>query len=349
MTTSDHTTQEESKTVTTMKAARMHDYGGPEVLKVDQVPMPTCGPKDVLIEVHASAVNPIDWKIRKGINRAVIRKNLPATLGMDVSGVVTQVGSKVTRFKVGDEVFSSPSHKREGTYAEYVVIEADQVAPKPSNLTHQEAASIPLVGLTAWNCLVDAAQLQKGEHVFIEAGAGGVGTFAIQLAKHLGATVSTTCSPRNEGFVRELGADHVVDYRSERFEEVLPPQDVVLEAMGGDSKERALKILKPGGRLTSINSDMSNLTKKHGPNIGVLAVAARLINITVSSRLCHKVRFHSVIRTPDGQNLAKIGQLLEQGAIKPLIDRVFPLDQIADAHRYSEEGHARGKIIIQVR
>mgnify|MGYP001236035525 CR=1 FL=1 len=202
-----------------MKAARIHGYGGPQVLVIDDVPPPQCGVDDVLVEVHASSVNPIDCKIRAGSQRGAVRLSLPARLGMDVSGVVVEVGSHVTGFVVGDEVWSSPHHKRQGTYAELIAIRADEVAKKPASMTHAQAASIPLVGLTAWACLVDAADLKAGESVLIEAGSGGVGCFAIQLAKHLGAHVATTCSGRNEELVRALGADTVVDYTKESFDE----------------------------------------------------------------------------------------------------------------------------------
>ncbi|HRG98073.1 MAG TPA: NADP-dependent oxidoreductase [Polyangiaceae bacterium] len=332
-----------------MKAARIHSYGGPEVLVVDDVPDPACGPDDVLVEVHASSVNPIDCKIRAGSQRGAVRLSLPARLGMDVSGVVVEVGSRVSGFAVGDEVWSSPHHKRQGTYAELIAIRADEVAKKPVRMTHAEAASIPLVGLTAWACLVDAADLQAGESVLIEAGSGGVGCFAIQLAKHLGAHVSTTCSGRNAEFVRALGADTVVDYTKEAFDEVLPPQDVVLEAMGGDSKQRAFKVLKRGGRLASINSDLPALTKKFGPNLGVVAAGGKIASMIACGMLTRGVKARPVIRKCSGEDLTKLAALCDAGHIKAVLDRTFSLADIAGAHAYSETGRARGKIAIRVR
>ena len=194
-----------------MKAARIHRYGSANELRIDDVAEPTVGPHDVLIEVHAASVNPIDTKIRAGYQRAVVRKRLPTTLGLDVAGVVTGVGNEVSRFEVGDAVYSSPTHRREGTYAEYVAVDERQVARAPAGLSHLEAATLPLVGLTAWHCLVQAACLTRGERLFVQAGSGGVGVFAIQLGKHLGAEVATTTSKRNADLVRELGADRVVD------------------------------------------------------------------------------------------------------------------------------------------
>lgn len=332
-----------------MRAARIHSYGEPDVLVIDELPPPECGPDDVLVEVHASSVNPIDCKIRAGAQRGAVRLSLPARLGMDVSGVVLEVGSRVAGFSVGDEVWSSPHHTRQGTYAELIAIRADEVAKKPVTLTHAEAASLPLVGLTAWACLVDAANLQAGESVLIEAGSGGVGCFAIQLAKHLGAHVSTTCSGRNVDLVRALGADTVVDYTKANFDEVLPPQDVVLEAMGGDSKRRAFKVLKRGGRLTSINSDLPALTKRFGPNLGVVAAGGKIARMVVCGMLTHGVKARPVIRKCSGVDLAKLAALCDAGHIKAVVDATFPLDALAEAHRYSETGRARGKIVVQVR
>lgn len=332
-----------------MKAARIHAYGGPEVFRIEEAPEPHCGPRDLLIDVHAAAINPIDAKIRQGTQRVVIRKTMPTILGMDVSGVVAQVGAEVQGFEVGDEVFSSPTHSRQGCYAERVAIDARAVAHKPAVLSHVEAASIPLVGLTAWQCLVATAALQPAQRVMIEAGAGGVGSFAIQLAAHIGAEVATTCSPSNADLVRKLGATHVINYREENFDEVLPPQDVVLEAMGGPSKARALRALRRGGRLTSINSDVPAFVKRLGPLLGVVAAGARLLTLHLWSPLRHGVRFHAVVRSPQGQQLKLIAELLQQGAIRPLIDRVLPLEQVSEGHRLIEAGHARGKIVLNLR
>lgn len=330
-----------------MRAARIHEYGPPEVLRIEEVPRPSPGPDDLLVEVHAASVNPIDTKIRRGGQRGAVRLRLPAILGLDVSGVVVEVGRRVTRFKPGDAVFSSPTHRRPGTYAEYTVLHQDQTAPKPANLTHEEAASIPLVGLTTWQCFEDA-KLQRGESVFIPAGSGGVGTFAIQLAKQLGAHVTTTTSARNVELVTALGADRVVDYGKERFEEVVTDQDVVLDTLGHEAREKALGVLRRGGRLVSIVGGLPEATERYGPNLALLVAGLGILRLRIAG-LRRGLRATMVVRDPDGAQLALIGGLCASGAIRPVVDRVYPLDEITEAHRHSESGRARGKIVVRIR
>lgn len=331
-----------------MRAVRIHEYGDPDVLTLEQVDDPQVGKRDVLIRVHAASVNPIDWKIRTGAQRGAVRLTLPWILGMDVSGVVEAVGDEVDRFAVGDEVWSSPTHKRPGTYAERVAIDVDAVAHKPSSIDHRQAASLPLVGLTAWDCLVRAADVQPGQKVLIQAGAGGVGTVAIQLAKKLGAHVATTCSERNVAFVKELGADEVIDYQKAQFEDVLSDYDVVLESLGGEMYKRSLSVLRRGGHLTSINSGLPAATARYGPNLGVFMVACRLLKDKVTSRLGRGVKTSIVVRKPSGDNLAALGALVDEGAIRPVIAEVFELERVADAHRASQSGRTRGKNVIDV-
>lgn len=331
-----------------MRAARIHSYGTADEFVLEDAPVPSPGPGHVRIRVICAAVNPIDWKMRSGAQAAVIRRPFPLILGLDCSGVVDAVGPGVTAYAVGDEVFSSPDHKRDGTYAEFVVIPADQLARKPANLTHAEAASLPLVALTAWDCLVRAADLKSGEKVLIHAGSGGVGSVAIQLARHLGAEISTTCSGRNAEWVRSLGADRVVDYRTEEFDQVLPPQDVILECLGGETLTRSLTLLRRGGRLSSINSGMPANVKKWGPILGLLVTFAQNLKIMVVQRLLYGVKFAMVLRQPDPAVLSRIAELADAGTIKPQIDREVPLEDIADAHRYGETGRARGKIVVRV-
>ncbi|MFT7582059.1 MAG: NADPH:quinone reductase-like Zn-dependent oxidoreductase [Myxococcota bacterium] len=331
-----------------MRAARIHAYGGADQFKIESIPRPEVRPNDVLIQIHASSINPIDYKMRSGAQRAVIRRKLPTTLGMDVSGVVAAVGADVTAFNVGDAVFSSPTHKRDGTYAEYVAVDAAEVAMKPTSITHVEAASLPLVGLTAWGCLVDAGKLKPGQTVLIQAGAGGVGTFAIQLAKHRGATVATTCSARNEALVRSLGADIVVDYNKARYEEVLEPQDVVLEALGGEHIGRGIKTLKRGGTLASINSGIVPAAKRYGAYLGILVVAFGIAWMKLKAKFTKGASASVVVRASSGEKLAQIAALVDAGKIRPVIDRQFPLDAIAEAHGFLETGRAQGKVIIEV-
>lgn len=331
-----------------MRAARIHRYGPPEVLQVDDVPAPTPGPRDLLVDVHASSVNPVDVKIRSGGQRALIHYRLPWTLGLDFSGVVTAVGRDVTLFRVGDAVYGSPTHRRPGCYAEQLAVDERVVARKPRGLSHEEAASIPLVGLTAWDALVVKGRLKRGDRALVHAGSGGVGTFAIQLAKDLGAEVATTCSARNRQLVLSLGADRHVDYREERFEEVLEKQDFVLDALGGETRDRSLKVLKRGGHLSTMIGGFPAATKKYGVVLGAPIAVGQLASITLRGWL-RGVGVHHVLRESSGALLAQITRRIEAGAIRPVVDRVFDLDEIAEAHAYSETGRARGKIVIKTR
>ncbi len=332
-----------------MRAARIHRYGAPDVLRVDEVSFPRCGPDEVRVDVHASSVNPIDYKIRSGGQRAVVWASLPATLGLDVSGVVSEVGSKVTRFAVGDEVFASPSHRRMGTYAEQIAVRAREVAHKPSNISHQEAASLPLVGLTAWDAIVGMCELRPGQRILVQAGSGGVGTFAIQLAKHLGAEVLTTCSPRNHELVRELGADVAIDYRSEDFEQIAAGVDAILESVGGEHIERAVRTVRRGGRVAAITAGLPKFTEKYGPVLGLGVMVGKTVKRVLAASLYRGVKLRMVTRTPSGSNLQKIADIVQQGGIRPVIDRVFSLDDISAAHEYMETGRARGKVVVGIR
>ncbi len=331
-----------------MRAARIHAYGDASQFRVEDAPDPVAGDGDVLIRVVASSVNPIDFKMRGGVLRRGAPRKMPTILGMDVSGVVEQVGAGVTRFRVGDAVYSSPSHKRNGTYAEKVVIKASEVAHKPASLTHDEAASLPLVGLTAWRSLVTIGKLQPGEKALIQAGSGGVGTFAIQLAKALGAEVATTCSERNVQLCKDLGADHVVNYREAKFDEVLEPQDLVLHALGNDELIRGRKVLKKGGRIMSISAQLPMSVKRWGPTLGLVATGCRIGKFGLATKLVHGKTAKSITRVASSDDLDAITALVEAGKIRPVIDKRFPLEEIADAHRYSESGRARGKIVITV-
>lgn len=330
-----------------MRAARIHAYGGPDVFEVDEVPCPRPGPHDVVVAVRAAGVNPVDFKIRQGSQRALGRRSLPAILGLDLSGVVVEVGERVTRFAPGDEVFGSPTHRRAGTYAERVAVHERELARKPARLSHVEAASLPLVGLTAWQCLVSTARLAPGDRVLVQAGAGGVGTFAIQLAKHLGARVATTCSAGNAELVRRLGADEVIDHRRERFEDRLRDYDVVLESLGSEHLIRARRVLRRGGRLVYISSGLPESVARHGAVAGVARTVGRILAFGVGS-LLRGVRAHFVVRRPDGEQLERIAELVDAGAIRPVVARTFRLDEVAEAHRALETGRTRGKLVIDL-
>lgn len=332
-----------------MRAARIHRYGTPSELVIDDVEPGPLGAGDLRVAIHAAAVNPVDCKIRSGGQRAIVRLDLPARLGMDMSGVVTEVGAEVTGFAVGDDVFASTSHRRMGTYAEEIVVRAGEVAKKPKNLSHQGAASLAMVALTAWEALVEFGRLRPGERVLIQAGAGGVGSAAIQIARHLGAEVLTTCSTRNLDFVRDLGADVAIDYTTERYEEIAEGCDTVLESLGGAHIGRALGTVRRGGRVASITPDIPSYTKRYGawPGLGVFALwfAGKMLD----ARLLRGRKLALVTRKPDGAKLARLAELAEAGALRPVIDTVYPLDEAAAAHAHVETGHARGKVVLAIR
>lgn len=333
-----------------MKAFFIKKYGGNEVVQFGEQPKPTLRPTDLLVEVHAASVNPVDFKIREGAVKTLVPNDFPLILGSDLSGVVVEVGSAVTKFKPGDELFARLDKSRIGAFAEYAVVGEAEAAPKPRNLTHEEAASIPLVGITTWQALLEVGGLQKGQKVLIHAGSGGVGTFAIQLAKYLGATVATTVSERNVELVKRLGADVVIDYRKQRFDEVLHDYDLVFDTQAGETQHRSFRVLKPGGVLVSIaGKPDAKFARKWGLNPLVVMVLGLLSRKTTALARKHQVRFEYLFMRPDGQQLSEIGRLLTDGHIKPIIDRVFPFEQTKEALEYSQSGRAVGKVVIQVK
>jgi NADPH:quinone reductase-like Zn-dependent oxidoreductase len=334
--------------VSGVRAMTIREYGEPAVLRAEDVPKPSPGPRDLLVRVHAAAVNPVDCKIRSGGQRNIIRYRFPWILGLDVSGVVEAVGAEVTRFAVGDEVWSSPTHRRPGSYAEYTCIDEREAARKPRNMSHEEAASIPLVGLTAYQCLVEKGRLAKGQTVLVHAGSGGVGAFAIQLAKHLGATVITTCSAKNADFVRDLGADRVVDYTKESFGDVLEGVDLVLDSVGESAYEGNLRVVKRGGRISNITVDVPRHVERFGAFFSLFTLAWVMIVMHIAPWLRKRVRLRHVVKRCDGAQLETIAALVEGGAIRATIDRVLPLAEVAEAHRLSETNRTRGKIVLSV-
>jgi NADPH:quinone reductase-like Zn-dependent oxidoreductase len=308
-----------------MKAIRIHNYGDVEALSYEDAPLPEPGPVDVRVRVHAAAVNPVDWKIRAGYLAQVVPHKMPLTIGWDVSGVVDQVGAEVSHLAVGDAVYSRPNIARDGCYAEYVVVAASELAAKPNTLSHNEAAAVPLAGLTAWQGLFHHAQLKRGERVLVHAGAGGVGSFAIQFAKWAGAHVIATSSAVNEALVRSLGADEFVDYRSQRFEAVLAKVDVVLDTIGGDTQERSVQLLNSGGRLVSVVGT---------PDAEALAAVGATGGVFMVQ--------------PSSEELSRIGKLIDAGTVRVLIDSVFPLSEARAAQTKSQTGRAKGKIVLEV-
>ena len=308
-----------------MKAIRIHEYGGPDVLSIDEIPVPEPAADEVLIRVHATSVNPVDWKIREGLRKEKFPAKLPLTLGWDVSGVVEQVGEKVSIFRKGDEVYGRPDPTKNGAYAEYIVVKANLLSIKPISIGHTEAASVPLAGLTAWQGLFDHGLLKEGQKVLIHAAAGGVGTYAVQFAKSKGAYVIGTASDQNIDFLKRLGADEVIDYNMDNFETILSDIDLVLDTIGGDTQLKSIEVLKTGGRLiTTLAPEF--VTEAKAKNVDLIAYMAQSIP----------------------EQLAEIAKMIDAGKVKPIIDQVLPFTEARSAHMRSEEGHTRGKIVLQV-
>jgi NADPH:quinone reductase-like Zn-dependent oxidoreductase len=332
-----------------MKAVICEAYGGPEVLELTDVDPPQLGPNGVLVRVHATSVNPVDWKLRKGMLSAMWKLRFPVIWGCDHSGVVEQVGSAVTFFKPGDEVYGCKHGKvaqtYRGTYAEYVVVPENTLARKPARLSHEEAAAIPLAALTAWQALVEMGRLQAGQSVLVHAAAGGVGVFAVQIAKALGAHVAATASARNHDFLRQLGADDLIDYSREKIEDKLSGYDIVLDGVGQSVWSSSFKVLKRGGQLLTLAPPVP---EKPSGKFRFLAIAATAMGAAAARAVFAGRKFALVSVKPRGGDLEKINSLIEAGKLRTVIEKVFPLEQIADAHRLSESGHVRGKIVLKV-
>lgn len=333
-----------------MKAFLLERYAKGQPLRQADVPEPTLRDDEVLVEVHAASVNLLDAKIRNGEFKLFLPYKLPIALGHDVAGVVVKVGPQVQQFKPGDEVYARPDDLRIGSFAEYIPVREASLALKPRGLTMEEAASIPLVGLTAWQALVEKAGLRKGQKVFIQAGSGGVGTFAIQLAKHLGATVATTTGTTNVALVKRLGADVVVDYKQQDFVDVLRDCDVVLNSQDGETLQKSLGVLKPGGKLISISGppDPDFARAVNAP--WFVKPIMRLLSAGIRRKANRRdVRYAFLFMRADGAQLRQITQLIEAGAIVPVIDRVFPFEATNEAMAYVESGRAKGKVVIKLR
>ncbi|QIO55324.1 NADP-dependent oxidoreductase (plasmid) [Rhizobium leguminosarum bv. trifolii] len=333
-----------------MKAFLIDRYKKGGALRLGQSPEPQLRENDVMVEIHAASVNPLDAKIRDGEFKLILPYRLPLVLGNDVAGVVVRVGANVRQFKPGDAVYARPGKDRIGTLAEYIAIDAADVALKPANLSMEEAASIPLVALTAWQALVERAKLQKGQRVLIHAGSGGVGTIAIQLAKHLGAHVATTVSTANIDLVKSLGADVVVDYKKDDFQTVLKGYDVVLNSLGKETLEKSLAVLKPGGKLISISGPPDpDFARENGFGF-LLQQVMRLLSFGIRRKSKRRgIGYSFLFMTANGAQLGKITSLIEAGAIRPVIDRAFPFEKTNEALDYVETGRVKGKVVIAVK
>jgi NADPH:quinone reductase-like Zn-dependent oxidoreductase len=332
-----------------MKAFIVERYGRKDGGRIGDMPEPQLRDSDVLVRVHAAGVNPLDSKIRSGEFKLILPYRLPLILGNDVAGVVTQVGPRVRRFKPGDEVYARPHHDRIGTFAEFIAMNEDDVAIKPKTLTMEEAASVPLTGLTAWQALIERAHLKKGQKVLIHAGSGGVGTIAIQIAKHVGATVATTTSTANVDLVRRLGADVVVDYKKDDFEKVLRDYDVVVNSLGKETLEKSLCVLKPGGKLISISGPPD---PAFATDIGSGWILRQLIGV-LSYRVRkqarrHRVSYSFLFMKANGAQLREITSFIDAGIMRPVVDRIFPFESTGEALAYVETGRAKGKVVVKV-
>ncbi|WP_460948884.1 NADP-dependent oxidoreductase [Pseudomonas marginalis] len=332
-----------------MKAFSIDRYGKKNG-RISEMPAPEVGAHDVLVQVHATSVNLLDAKIRTGEFKLILPYSFPLILGNDLAGVVVRVGASVRRFKPGDEVYARPPQARIGTFAELIAVDENALALKPENLSMEEAAALPLVALTAWQVLVDSARLKQGQKVFIQAGSGGVGSVAVQLAKHLGAFVATTTSTANVEWVKALGADVVIDYKTQKFEQVLQDYDVVINSLGADELEKSLSILKPGGQLISISGPPTPAFAQAQKLPWVLGLVMRLLSSGIRRKARNKkVSYAFVFMRASGAQLDKITALVESGSIKPVIDRTFTFDSTADALSYVEQGRSKGKVVIKVK
>lgn len=334
-----------------MKAFTVNKYGKKETLHLSNVAEPSVNENEVLVQINSAGVNLLDSLIRNGEFKIFLPYKTPFVNGHDMAGIVTKVGSKVSKFKVGDEVYARPADFKIGTFAEYISVNENDLALKPNNISMEEASSIPLVGLTSWQALVEIANLKKGQKVFIQAGSGGVGTFAIQLAKYMGAYVATTTSSANTDLVKSLGADLVIDYKTQDFATILKDYDVVLHS-NREAKvlENSLKILKPGGTLVSLTGPPTGeVAKKLGLGWHFQMIM-NLLSLSVRRKAKKLgVNFKFLFMKADGKALSEITKLIEAEKVRPIIDKVFPFEQTNEALSYVESGRSKGKVVVKVK
>src|SRR6185503_17151807 len=341
---------ESSRETTSMKAFILDRYGSADRVRAGEAPDPELREDDVLVQIHAAGVNLLDSKIRNGEFKLFLRYRLPLILGHDVAGVVVRVGSRVRRFKPGDEVYARPADGRIGAFAEFIAINGDDVAIKPKALSMAEAASIPLVGLTAWQALVERANLRKGQKVLVHAGSGGVGTFAIQLAKHVGAMVATTTSTANVALVRSLGADSVINKKKEDFAHMLQDYDVVLSSLDKVTLEKSLRVLKPGGQLISISGPPDAAFARSIGASWALRVIMGFLSYGIRAKAKRRqVHYSFLFMRASGDQLSEITSLVDDGIIRPVVDRVFPFTSTKEAMAYVEAGRAKGKVVVSLK
>ena len=331
-----------------MRALVLRRYGGPEQIALSDVPEPSAGPGELLVRVHAAGLNPVDLKTRAGAMRLIHNYRLPIVMGSDLSGVVEAVGPGVTRFAKSDRVFARVTKDVMGAFAEYSVVREEHAARMPATLDFVSAAAVPLAGLTALQALRDELKLSAGQRVFIPGGAGGVGTFAIQLAKHLGGYVATTASPRGEALVKRLGADLVIDYTRERFEEKLSGYDAAFDLLGGDTLARLFSVLRPGGRVVSIAGVPEPLTARKDLGRGSgLAALFWIISLPTRIRAArHGISYRYMFMHPSGVDLEYLASLIDAKQLEVVVDRVYPFAEAREAMAYLETGQAKGKVVL---
>lgn len=333
-----------------MKAFIINKYNKKGSLQYADMPIPKLKDNDILVEVHAAGINLLDSKIKSGEFKLILPYKLPLILGHDAAGVVVQTGKNVKKFKIGDQVYARPADHRIGTFAEFIAIDEKDAALKPKNISMEEAASIPLAALTAWQVLIERAQIKAGQKVFIQAGSGGVGTLAIQLAKHLGAVAASTTSAKNFDLLKDLGTDIIIDYQNSDFENILSDYDVVLNSQDQKTLEKSLKILKPGGKLISITGPPTPDFAKEIGTPWFIKIILSLVSSGIRKKARNKnVEYSFLFMKADGQQLSKITALIEADIIKPVIDKIFPFDKTNEALSYVESGRAKGKVVVKIK
>ena len=333
-----------------MKAFIINKYNKKGSLQYADMPIPKLKDNDILVEVHAAGINLLDSKIKSGEFKLILPYKLPLILGHDAAGVVVQAGKNVKKFKIGDQVYARPADHRIGTFAEFIAIDEKDSALKPKNISMEEAASIPLAALTAWQVLIERAQIKAGQKVFIQAGSGGVGTLAIQLAKHLGAVAASTTSAKNFDLLKDLGTDIIIDYQNSDFENILSDYDVVLNSQDQKTLEKSLKILKPGGKLISISGPPTPDFAKEIGTPWFIKIILSLVSLGIRKKARNKnVEYSFLFMKADGQQLSKITALIEADIIKPVIDKIFPFDKTNEALSYVESGRAKGKVVVKIK
>lgn len=333
-----------------MKAYSISKYSTTDKMNFVEVPEPSIKDNEVLVEIYAAGLNQLDSKIKSGEFKLILSYKLPLILGHDLAGVILKTGSKVTRFKVGDVVYARPADYNIGTFAEYIAINEDDIALKPKNISIDEAASVPLVALTAWQALVESGNLKRGQKVFIQAGSGGVGIIAIQLAKHLGAAVATTASSGNFDFLKQLGADILIDYKTQDFETILKDYDLVINSQDIKTLEKSLNVVKAGGKVISISGPP---TPDFAKNIGASWVIRFILSL-ISSAIRKKAKkkridYEFLFMRASGRQLEEITKLIESGIIKIILDKVYPFEQANEALTYVERGRAKGKAVLKIK